>query len=207
MSKCNCVFSFSSTGQRVHELTCVNWLSEKPKQKACQCHCHVPIGRLPEPCTKNCQLECEHCKKVATSVLEPEQKALNDTNVAESEQKACICVDYCYTVGGDYECKEECLFCHPDYMPAPSLNSWEEEFEKVWRESMVSSRSDIALEGKNVKQFIASQISLAVQNERNKSKWVLIEGKDCLHIDGITRGSRARVLASEVVSDKGEHEF
>lgn len=30
----------------------------------------------------------------------------------------------------------------------------EEEFDKVWRESMVSSRSSIALEGKAVKQFI-----------------------------------------------------
>lgn len=37
---------------------------------------------------------------------------------------------------------------------------WEERFDKVWRESLYSSRSDVALEGKDIKSFI--------QEERNQ---------------------------------------
>lgn len=91
-----------------------------------------------------------------------------------AKQKECKCIDYCYVTGGDYECREECLFCKwmkNEEQPDPSLKTWEEEVVRIAK-MIIASKGDMrTYEIKHLTNFlIASQISLAVQKERERSK-------------------------------------
>lgn len=89
----------------------------------------------------------------------------------QPKQKACECYQ---TVNGKVHCALHCPngYDHSKLNPAPSLNNWEMEFDEkftVGNPDMFWKPGGFA-KPKEVKQFIASQIILAIQKEREEKQ-------------------------------------
>lgn len=102
----------------------------------------------------------EHCKEIGCKCERFD--SLHAKPPLQEPEKACTCCCHRFEkrilIAGDFDkYPSKCIHGQPEILHP---DSWEEGFDKVWKESMFSSRGDIALEGKGVKDFIRTLLAL-----------------------------------------------